>query len=125
MTDRDIDIIDRLKARARRMGVVLLLGGSGTAAVVIASGLTQETLVMMLGGLAVIGAIVGLYKIVRVPIYLRSPGNIDRIDRQADVDTASIQVVMTDGTTCIVNPVVATRDDVVRAIEAYRAAAKS
>ena len=124
MTERDIDIIKRLKARARQMGVLLLIGGSGTTAVVVASGLTRGTLVMMLGGLGVIGAIVGLYKIVRVPIYLRSPGDIDRIDRQADVDAASIQVVMTDGMTCLVNPVVATRDGVVQAIEAYRAEAK-
>jgi hypothetical protein len=123
MTERDIDIIGRLKNRARHMGALLLIGGTAIASLVIATGYVRGKAVM-LAVLGLIGVVVGLYKLVRPPIYLRRPAEIDRIDPQADTDPASIQVVMTDGMAILVNPVVATRDGVVQAIKAYRAEAK-
>jgi len=110
------DLLRRLRWRLRLQGAGLLCSGTFVILVVMLLDPHSDR-----GAIAVIvGAglmLVGAWRLVRLPIYLRRPEDIARIDLISPGDRDRMQVVMEDGKVCKLAPAAGEREQLRDALE--------
>jgi hypothetical protein len=110
------DVLRRLRWRLRLQGAGLLFAGHLlVVAGILIDRRSDATAVAMAIGVGL--AVTGLWRLLRLPVYLRRPEDIARIDLVAPGDRHAMQVVLESGNVCKLAPRPGEREQLKDALE--------